>query len=72
MGPENSRSYLDFKSTMEKNKTPMVVLTPDNFSQHIPNVILADGDGAFVDTTAGVLYADRALKVAQVQQDDNR
>ncbi|XP_019717220.1 peroxisomal sarcosine oxidase [Hippocampus comes] len=65
MGPENSESYLDFKSTLEKNKTPMVVLTPDNFSQHIPNVILADGDGAFVDTTAGVLYADRALKVAQ-------
>ncbi|XP_051934988.1 peroxisomal sarcosine oxidase [Hippocampus zosterae] len=65
MGPENSESYLDFKSTLEKNKTPMVVLNPDNFSQHIPNVILADGDGAFVDTTAGVLYADRALKVAQ-------
>ncbi|XP_077422303.1 peroxisomal sarcosine oxidase [Vanacampus margaritifer] len=67
MGPENSRSYLDFKSTLEKNKIPMVVLSPDNFNQHIPNVILADGDGAFVDTTAGVLYADRALKVAQDQ-----
>ncbi|XP_061637687.1 peroxisomal sarcosine oxidase isoform X2 [Phyllopteryx taeniolatus] len=67
MGPENSRSYLDFKSTLEKNKIPMVVLTPDNFNQHIPNVILADGDGALVDTTAGVLYADRALKVAQGQ-----
>ncbi|XP_077398150.1 peroxisomal sarcosine oxidase [Festucalex cinctus] len=65
MGPEKSRSYLDFKSSLEKNKIPMVLLSPDNFSQHIPNVILADGDGAFVDTTAGVLYADRALKVAQ-------
>ncbi|XP_061683994.1 peroxisomal sarcosine oxidase isoform X2 [Syngnathoides biaculeatus] len=67
MGPENSQSYLDFKSTLEKKKIPMMVLTPDNFNQHIPNVILADGDGAFVDTTAGVLYADRALKVAQEQ-----
>ncbi|XP_061136038.1 peroxisomal sarcosine oxidase isoform X1 [Syngnathus typhle] len=67
MGPENSRRYRDFKSTLEKNKISMVVLTSDNFNQHIPNVILADGDGALVDTTAGVLYADRALKVAQEQ-----
>ncbi|XP_054650657.1 peroxisomal sarcosine oxidase isoform X2 [Dunckerocampus dactyliophorus] len=66
MGPESSQGYLGFKKSLEKNKTPMVVLTPENFNQHIPNVILADGDGAFVDTTAGVLYADRALKVVQV------
>ncbi|XP_057694812.1 peroxisomal sarcosine oxidase isoform X2 [Corythoichthys intestinalis] len=67
MGPENSQSYLSYKSTLEKNKIPMVVLSPDNFNQHIPNVILADGDGALVDTTAGVLYADRALKAVQGQ-----
>ncbi|XP_077466740.1 peroxisomal sarcosine oxidase isoform X2 [Stigmatopora argus] len=67
MGPENSKSYCSYKSTLEKNKIPMVVLTPENFNQHITNVILADGDGAFVDTTAGVLYADRALKVVQGQ-----
>nr|XP_057935144.1 peroxisomal sarcosine oxidase [Doryrhamphus excisus] len=67
MGPESSQSYMGFKKSLEKNKSPMVVLTPENFNQHIPNVILADGDGAFVDTTAGVLYADRALKVVQDQ-----
>ncbi|XP_061734345.1 peroxisomal sarcosine oxidase-like [Nerophis ophidion] len=67
MGPEKSESYTGFKDSLEKNKVPMVVLTPENFQQHIPNVILAEGDGAFVDTTAGVLYADRALKAVQGQ-----
>lgn len=44
----------------------MLVLTHDMFSQHIPNVNLAKGDGALVDTTAGVLFADRTLKAVQV------
>ncbi|XP_029986073.1 peroxisomal sarcosine oxidase [Sphaeramia orbicularis] len=67
MGPEDSQSFQNIKNTLEKNQVPMVVLTPDNFSRHIPNVRLADGDGAVVDVTAGVLYADRALKTAQDQ-----
>ncbi|XP_033969259.1 peroxisomal sarcosine oxidase [Trematomus bernacchii] len=67
MGPEHSDSYLLYKNTMERNNVPMVVLTPENFSQHIPNVILAEGDGALVDINAGVLYADRALKTVQGQ-----
>nr|XP_046244066.1 peroxisomal sarcosine oxidase [Scatophagus argus] len=65
MGPEKSESYQMYKNTLQKNKIPMVVLTSDNFSQHIPHVRLAKGDGAVVDTTAGVLYADRALKTVQ-------
>ncbi|KAK5869083.1 hypothetical protein PBY51_010043 [Eleginops maclovinus] len=67
MGPENSESYLLYKNTMERNNVPMVILSPDKFSQHIPNVVLAEGDGALVDINAGVLYADRALKTAQGQ-----
>ena len=67
MGPENSQSYQQYKSTLQRNKVPMVILTHDNFSQHIPNVSLAEGDGAVVDITAGILYADRALKTVQVQ-----
>ncbi|KAI3354682.1 hypothetical protein L3Q82_019176, partial [Scortum barcoo] len=65
MGPENSQNYQMFKTSLERNKVPMVNLTRDNFSQHIPNVTLAEGDGAVVDITAGVLYADRALKTVQ-------
>ncbi|XP_033181413.1 peroxisomal sarcosine oxidase [Mastacembelus armatus] len=67
MGPETSQSYQLFKSTLQKNKVPMVVLTHDNFTQHIPHIKLAEGDGAVVDLTAGILYADRALKIVQRQ-----
>ncbi|XP_031728356.1 peroxisomal sarcosine oxidase [Anarrhichthys ocellatus] len=67
MGPEDSQSYQLYKNNLQKNKVPMVILNRDNFSQHIPNVNLAVGDGAVVDITAGVLYADRALKNVQGQ-----
>ncbi|XP_038549480.1 peroxisomal sarcosine oxidase [Micropterus salmoides] len=67
MGPENSQSYQLLKNTLQRNKVPMVTLTRDNFSQHIPHVNLAEGDEAVVDITAGVLYADRALKTVQGQ-----
>lgn len=66
MGPEKSENYQMFKHTLQKNKIPNMVLSRENFSQHIPNVILAEGDEAVVDITAGVLYADRALKTVQV------
>ncbi|XP_061574681.1 peroxisomal sarcosine oxidase [Cololabis saira] len=67
MGPENGRSYQLYKKTLQNNKVPMVVLTRENFNQHIPGVVLAEGDAAVVDVTAGVLYADRALKTVQDQ-----
>ena len=66
MGPENSQYYTTVKNTLLRNKVPLMVLTHENFSQHIPHVKLAEGDEAVVDITAGVLYADRALKTAQV------
>ncbi|KAM9853131.1 peroxisomal sarcosine oxidase [Aulostomus maculatus] len=67
MGPENSQSYHLFKNTLLKSNTPMLALTRDNFNQHIPNVKLADGDGALVEINAGVLYADRVLKTVQYE-----
>ncbi|XP_042341949.1 peroxisomal sarcosine oxidase-like [Plectropomus leopardus] len=67
MGPENSQSYQLFKNTLQRNKVPIMILNSDNFSQHIPHVTLAEGDEAVVDITAGVLYADRALKAVQGQ-----
>ena len=70
MGPEDSENYQLFKTTLQRNKVPMVVLTRDNFSQHIPNINLALGDEGVVDVTAGVLFADRALKTVQVQGGD--
>lgn len=67
MGPESSQNYLQIKNTLQRNNIPVVHLNKDNFSRHIPNVNLAKGNAAVVDITAGVLFADRALKTAQVQ-----
>lgn len=65
MGPENRKCFSQLKATMEKNKIPVEFLEKKEFNQHIPNVNLTDGNGALVDTTAGVLYADRSLRAVQ-------
>ncbi|XP_024121101.1 peroxisomal sarcosine oxidase [Oryzias melastigma] len=67
MGPENNENYQIRKKTLLKNNVPMEQLTPENFGQHFPNVSLAKGHAAFVELTAGVLYADRTLKAVQGQ-----
>lgn len=67
MGPETSGEYPLVKNTLLKNKVPTVILSRDNFHQHIPNVVLSEGHGALLDETAGVLFADRALKAVQVR-----
>ncbi len=66
MGPENGEGFSRLKATLQKHKIPTVFLEKQEFSQHIPNVNLADGNGALIDTFAGVLYADRALRAVQV------
>ncbi|XP_076832390.1 peroxisomal sarcosine oxidase isoform X2 [Brachyhypopomus gauderio] len=66
MGPEDGKKFQLLKASLQRNKVPSTVLERHEFSQHIPNVNLAAGDGALVDTTAGVLYADRALRAAQM------
>lgn len=72
MGPEHSKGFQMMKTMLLNSKTPTVILTRDNFSQHIPNMVLAERDGAIVEVTAGVLYADRALKTAQVTHQTRR
>ncbi|XP_072312309.1 peroxisomal sarcosine oxidase [Eucyclogobius newberryi] len=65
MGPEHSDSFTQMKSTLLQSEVPTVSLTPEDFSSHVPQMLLVPGDGAIVDVTAGVLYADRALRTAQ-------
>ncbi|XP_015458757.3 peroxisomal sarcosine oxidase [Astyanax mexicanus] len=66
MGPENAKDFQLVKSSMQNNGIPAVFLQRHEFSQHIPNVNLTPGDGALVETTAGVLFADRAVRAAQM------
>ncbi|KAI1903663.1 hypothetical protein AGOR_G00029520 [Albula goreensis] len=66
MGPERGQSFKLFKDTLKRNNVPTVSLERgEEFSRHIPHVTLRNGEGAIVDTTAGVLYADRALRAVQ-------
>lgn len=67
MGPPDSHAYQQTKATLLRNQIPMVPLSRGNFSQHIPNVNLPEGNEALVDVGAGILYADRALKTARVR-----
>lgn len=67
MGPGDGHAYQQVKATLLRNRIPVVPLTRDNFSQHIPNVNLPEGNEALVDVGAGILYADRALKTARVR-----
>lgn len=67
MGPAGSGAYQQTKATLLRNRIPAVPLTRDNFSQHVPNVALPEGNEALVDVGAGILYADRALKTARVR-----
>lgn len=66
MGPENGKDFQLIKSSLQRNKVSTVVVERQEFSQHIPNVNLTNGDAAIVESTAGILYADRALRAAQV------
>ncbi|XP_063060925.1 peroxisomal sarcosine oxidase isoform X2 [Engraulis encrasicolus] len=65
LGPEHGHDYPRYKNTLLRNKVPTVMLKREEFSQHIPNFNLTQGDAALVDTTAGVLYADKALRTIQ-------
>ncbi|XP_041949351.1 peroxisomal sarcosine oxidase-like [Alosa sapidissima] len=64
-GPEDERDFQLFRDTLQRNRVPTETLTPDEFARRLPHMVLQTGEGALIDTTAGVLYADRALRAAQ-------
>ncbi|CAB1316213.1 unnamed protein product [Coregonus sp. 'balchen'] len=66
-GPEDDMDFQLFRSILERNQVPTETLGPEVFSQRLPQVNLLAGERALIDTTVGVLYADRALRTVQVQ-----
>uniref|UniRef100_A0A8C2KMF3 Pipecolic acid oxidase n=1 Tax=Cyprinus carpio TaxID=7962 RepID=A0A8C2KMF3_CYPCA len=60
-GPRERRGFLTPKGHDAKAQVPTVFLEKQELSHHIPNVTLTDGNGALIDTHAGVLYADRRV-----------
>ncbi|NP_001313319.1 peroxisomal sarcosine oxidase [Danio rerio] len=65
MGPEKSEGFSKLKDTMQRHKIPTVFLEKQEFNEHISNVNLSEGNGALIDTFAGVLYAERSLQAVQ-------
>uniref|UniRef100_A0AAZ3SK64 FAD dependent oxidoreductase domain-containing protein n=1 Tax=Oncorhynchus tshawytscha TaxID=74940 RepID=A0AAZ3SK64_ONCTS len=63
-GPDDV-DFQQFKSILEKNQVPTETLGPEEFIQRLPQVNLLAGEGTLIDTTAGVLYANRALRAVQ-------
>uniref|UniRef100_A0A673WYQ7 Pipecolic acid and sarcosine oxidase n=1 Tax=Salmo trutta TaxID=8032 RepID=A0A673WYQ7_SALTR len=56
---------MEFRSILERSQVPTETLGPEEFSQRLPQVSLLAGEGALIDTTAWVLYANWALRAVQ-------
>ncbi|XP_041052660.1 peroxisomal sarcosine oxidase [Carcharodon carcharias] len=65
LGKEGNPEFQTMKSTLVENKIPMESLTYEEFSRRFPLVNLPEEESAVLDKSAGILYADRALKTLQ-------
>uniref|UniRef100_W5MBU8 Peroxisomal sarcosine oxidase n=2 Tax=Lepisosteus oculatus TaxID=7918 RepID=W5MBU8_LEPOC len=65
MGQEEGPDFQMYKKTLLQNGVPTEILDPVQFAQRFPSVKRISGDGALIDKTAGVLFADRALRAVQ-------
>ncbi|XP_067864342.1 peroxisomal sarcosine oxidase [Heptranchias perlo] len=65
LGTEENSEFQTMKSTLIQNKVPTESLTSEEFSRKFPAVNLPKEVSAILDKTAGILYADRALKTVQ-------
>ncbi|XP_051891519.1 peroxisomal sarcosine oxidase isoform X1 [Pristis pectinata] len=65
LGQEEDPDFQCVKSTLVDNKVPMMTLTSADFSTRFPAIRLPKEVSAILDETAGILYADRALKTLQ-------
>ncbi|MBN3281483.1 SOX oxidase, partial [Polyodon spathula] len=65
LGKEDCSVFQSLRGTLLRNNVPMEVLSPEQFASRFPSVHLPPGESAMIDKTAGVLYADRALKAVQ-------
>ncbi|GCB65423.1 LOW QUALITY PROTEIN: peroxisomal sarcosine oxidase [Scyliorhinus torazame] len=65
LGKEGNPEFQTMKSTLVENKIPMESLTSEEFSRRFPVVNLPEEESAILDKSAGILYADRALKALQ-------
>ncbi|XP_029468568.1 peroxisomal sarcosine oxidase isoform X2 [Rhinatrema bivittatum] len=65
LGPEEDPEFHSTWRSLVQNRVPCQYLTAQEVQKRFPGVCLQLGEAAFIDQTAGVLYADRALRAVQ-------
>ncbi|XP_061460748.1 peroxisomal sarcosine oxidase [Rhineura floridana] len=67
LGHKESPEFQSYWRAMERNRIPSEVLPASTLAQRFPGIHLGGREMAVCDFTAGVLFADKALKAAQDQ-----
>ncbi|XP_063002648.1 peroxisomal sarcosine oxidase isoform X2 [Elgaria multicarinata webbii] len=67
LAQQENPEFQDFWKSMEQNRVPREVFTPEDLGRRFPGIRLCGGEMAVSDLTAGVLNADKALKAVQDQ-----
>ncbi|XP_030041692.1 peroxisomal sarcosine oxidase [Microcaecilia unicolor] len=65
LGPEENPEFCSTWRSLVQNQVPCQYLMAQEIQQRFPGVCLQPGEAAFIDHTAGVLYADKALRAVQ-------
>ncbi|XP_067866509.1 peroxisomal sarcosine oxidase [Heterodontus francisci] len=65
LGKEGNSEFQSIKSTLVENKIPTESLTFEEFSRRFPAINLPKEESALLEKSAGILYANRALKTVQ-------
>ncbi|XP_063151298.1 peroxisomal sarcosine oxidase [Candoia aspera] len=65
VGHQDNPEFQSHRETMERHRVPSEILTPQQLAHRFPGIRPYGGEMAVADHTAGVLYANKALRVVQ-------
>lgn len=68
LGRWENPEFQSYRQAMERHRVPSETLTPEALAQRFPGIHLRGEEVALSDHTAGVLFADKALKAVQVKR----
>uniref|UniRef100_A0A670K9N4 Peroxisomal sarcosine oxidase n=1 Tax=Podarcis muralis TaxID=64176 RepID=A0A670K9N4_PODMU len=67
LGRKDNPAFQRFWDAMQRNHVPSEALTAESLAQRFPGIHLRGGEVAVCDHTAGILFADKAVKAGQDQ-----
>ncbi|XP_058018993.1 peroxisomal sarcosine oxidase isoform X3 [Ahaetulla prasina] len=65
VGRQENPEFQSYRRTMERHRLPCEILTPQELANRFPGIQPYGGEMAVTDPTAGVLYANKALRAVQ-------